>query len=200
MTSHIVTARLPRSALIAPSAKTALSARSPGLRARDACERTVSLAPDALAHVDAADPRTVRFLETRNAGAPVGHEVVHAKEVRAVALNQRGSLPDRRVAFADVDGELFVSKVAERGGTRKLCDACDSHRWSETHSVLACVSSDGKLRVWSYPDAAYVDRDLVGLTTRVVETNWLETVRAAARQTRARGLPRTSRGHGRLVR
>ena len=86
-----------------------------------------------------------------------------------MALNQRGSLPDRRVAFADVDGELFVSKVTERGGTRKLCDACDSHRWSETHSVLACVSSDGKLRVWSYPDAAYVDRDLVGLTTRVVD-------------------------------
>ena len=152
-----------------PSGRKTTSARSPGLRARDACERTVSLAPDALAHVDAADPRTVRFLETRNAGAPVGHEVVHAKEVRAVALNQRGSLPDRRVAFADVDGELFVSKVAERGGTRKLCDACDSHRWSETHSVLACVSSDGKLRVWSYPDAAYVDRDLVGLTTRVVD-------------------------------
>jgi len=42
----------------------------------------------------------------------------------------------------------------------KICNMVDSFQWNDTNDMLAALS-DGKQVTWFYPNAIYVDRDLM---------------------------------------
>ena len=141
-----------------------------------------SLSPDTCAIVDRNDTKCVRFLDT-SAGRPVGEDVTHTLEVVSVALSQTGAAPDRRCAFVDANRDLYLATVlgsdenvsssshARAGSSSnaaaravvKLATMVDDVRWSDTTDMLAAVV-DGRLQVWYYPNAVYVDADLAPRT------------------------------------
>ena len=47
---------------------------------------------------------------------------------------------------------------------------CDSFLWNERNDIL-CAISDSRLLTWYYPNAIYVDKDLVDLVKLVKESN-----------------------------
>jgi len=42
----------------------------------------------------------------------------------------------------------------------KICNMVDSFQWNDANDMLTALS-DGKLKTWFYPNAIYVDRDLM---------------------------------------
>lgn len=51
----------------------------------------------------------------------------------------------------------------------KLASMTDSFLWNEKNDILISIS-DGRILIWYYPNAIYVDKDLMDLckTTKVV--------------------------------
>jgi len=52
-----------------------------------------------------------------------------------------------------------MSPVHKRDVT-KLSAMTDSFMWNDVYDILSCVS-DGRLITWYYPNAIYVDKDLM---------------------------------------
>eukprot|EP00351_Strombidinopsis_sp_SopsisLIS2011_P002074 CAMPEP_0116879624 /NCGR_PEP_ID=MMETSP0463-20121206/11438_1 /TAXON_ID=181622 /ORGANISM="Strombidinopsis sp, Strain SopsisLIS2011" /LENGTH=234 /DNA_ID=CAMNT_0004529159 /DNA_START=1451 /DNA_END=2155 /DNA_ORIENTATION=+ len=60
----------------------------------------------------------------------------------------------------DNNKDMFLTMV-HKPEMVKICNMVDSFLWNETNDMLACIA-DGKLNTWFYPNAVYVDKDLMG--------------------------------------
>lgn len=114
---------------------------------------------------------------------PVGPPIAHTTEIASIALSRvrcsspqpywrhHPSLPapcvqskqpsvrERRLAFIDRNRDLFVTPVhAYRPA--KLATMVDSVVWSDSGDMLAAAADD-QLLTWFYPNAAFVDPDLL---------------------------------------
>jgi intraflagellar transport protein 80 len=59
----------------------------------------------------------------------------------------------------DVNRDLYLSPVHKRDVT-KLAAMTDSFLWNDKSDILACIA-DSRLLAWYYPNAIYVDKDLM---------------------------------------
>ncbi len=46
----------------------------------------------------------------------------------------------------------------------------DSFLWNDKHDILSCIA-DGRLQTWYYPNAIYVDKDLMDLCKYTKESS-----------------------------
>ena len=144
--------------------------KSAGLDTEHLNGASASLSSDVLAVIDRSDGRTVRLFEAAN-GKPLGQPVVHHLELTAVALNQSGGLPDRRLLLLDRNRDLYLMPlVATEGPDKsaapapiKLGSMVDSAAWHDDADMLAAMV-DGRLVVWYYPEVVFTDRDLLSVT------------------------------------
>jgi hypothetical protein len=115
-----------------------------------------------------------------------------------LALDQTGSLNDRKLAFADKFQDLFIMYVRSTGQgqrsnnqrTRKICiyllfltSFCNlkvslgtnigSFRWNDKNAMLAGIA-DGKLNIWLYPNVVFVDQSLIDKTTYRIESRYIQ--------------------------
>lgn len=82
-------------------------------------------------------------------------------EILELNLNKTELGAERKIAFIDVNRDLHLSPVHKRD-VIKLAAMADSFLWNDRSDVLACVA-DGRLLTWYYPNAIYVDKDLMDL-------------------------------------
>lgn len=59
----------------------------------------------------------------------------------------------------DINRDLYLSPVHKRD-TTKLSAMTDSFLWNDRTDILASIA-DGRLLTWYYPNAIYVDKDLM---------------------------------------
>jgi len=117
----------------------------------------------------------VRLFDTAS-GKPLGDgkPFQHKNEILQIALDQEGSPNERRLAFIDKNYDLFILSVRQIGKANpveKLGSMCSGIVWNASSNMLA-AQQDGKFSVWLYPNAVYVDRDLLKLVC--VEKNLSE--------------------------
>jgi intraflagellar transport protein 80 len=74
-------------------------------------------------------------------------------------LNQVEVATERKMVFVDNNRDMFMTKV-HTPELHKICNMVDSFQWNDTNDMLAALS-DGKQVTWFYPNAIYVDRDLM---------------------------------------
>jgi intraflagellar transport protein 80 len=74
-------------------------------------------------------------------------------------INQVEMSSERKMCFIDNNRDMFLSMV-HKPEILKICNMVDSFSWNDTNDMLTCLS-DGKLKTWFYPNAIYVDRDLM---------------------------------------
>ena len=96
-------------------------------------------------------------------GKPIGEPISHVMDIVCVATNQVGSQTDRRVVFIDRNRDLYITTVLTPSIV-KLGSMVDSVAWNSDNCDMLCAVADSKLVVWYYPNAVYVDRDLVAYT------------------------------------
>lgn len=63
----------------------------------------------------------------------------------------------------DKNRDLWLVQVRVFGSARKIVKMCtmiQTVRWSDESSMLAAMG-EGKINIWYYPNAVYVDRDML---------------------------------------
>jgi intraflagellar transport protein 80 len=146
-----------------------------GLRAEYLTRDMVSLSPDTLVVVDSTDSKQIQVLDT-STGKVIG-KIVHSAEVTNVYLNQHNLGPQERLlAFSDRNRDLFISAlhtsiitIMVQSGilnvpTFKLNSHVESFIFNDETNVLVGLA-DGRLKFWYHPDVAFIDKDLLPLTT-----------------------------------
>ncbi|XP_064639074.1 intraflagellar transport protein 80 homolog isoform X2 [Lineus longissimus] len=143
------------------------SPRYQGMRTDILNYQTVSLSNDTVAILDKADEKIVHLFDA-NTGKTLGDgkPIVHKLDVLEIALDQCGPAHERRLAIIDKNRDLYLTSVKVFGTSRKsvkLSTMIMSLCWNDVTNMLAALA-DGKFIVWYYPNAVYVDKDLLPKT------------------------------------
>ncbi|XP_078693127.1 intraflagellar transport protein 80 homolog isoform X4 [Branchiostoma floridae x Branchiostoma belcheri] len=143
------------------------SPKVPGLRPDVLNVQTLAISNDAVAIRDKKDEKVVHLFDATS-GKPLGDgkPFVHKLEVMEVALDQCGPAPERRLALVDRNRDLYLAQVRATGGTRKvikLGTMVHSMSWNDETNMLAALQ-DTKLVVYYFPNAVYVDKDILPKT------------------------------------
>lgn len=129
---------------------------------------TVSLSDDTIAIRDKIDEKCIHLFETSTGKAlGDGKPFQHKLEVSEIALDNCGTATERRLAIVDKNRDLYLTQVRVYGSDRKtikLATMIQSLSWNNETNMLAALA-DGKFTVWYYPNAVYVDKDLLSKTT-----------------------------------
>lgn len=149
----------------------------------------VSISDDCLAFRDPLEPKVIRFFDSangiellRNKEVNTGDrrssatkiEFKHEQEITVVQLNTN-SCPsnERKCAFIDKNLDLYLTLVRPTSmrsyTTIKLASMCSSVAWNEQFDLLAAIEQNTKLNIFLYPQAAFLDNDLLRLSTVVKE-------------------------------
>ena len=98
-------------------------------------------------------------------------EIHHDVGVRKVALSPHGaSQQERRLVYIDLKNELFICPTSQLPGLRKRVMAqklgthVDTVAWNENSNALTAIA-DSQLVTFFYPNAPYVDKDLLRLAS-----------------------------------
>lgn len=140
-----------------------------GLRTEFLNYQSVSVSNDVIAVIDKGEGKSqaIRFLDA-NSGKQLGDPLTHTMEVIELELSHFGSYADRKCAFIDRNGDLYITSVTKRE-CFKLATMVESIKWNDQTDMLSAIS-DGKFVVWYYPSIVLIDRDLLPLI-KVVKTD-----------------------------
>ncbi|XP_063772228.1 intraflagellar transport protein 80 homolog isoform X1 [Pseudophryne corroboree] len=143
------------------------SPKVPTMRTDILNAQTVSLSNDTIAINDKTDEKLI-FLFDALSGKPLGDgkPLAHKIEVVEIALDQGGLANERKVAFIDKNRDLYISPVRKFGKELravKIGSMVHTVAWSDVSNIL-CGIQDSRFTVWYYPNAAYVDKELLPKT------------------------------------
>lgn len=139
-----------------------------GLRVEFLNARHISLSADVLALIDPTDPKIVRVFDIIS-GKPSTVTINHSTEIVEMELNQVEMSSERKMCFIDSNRDMFITMV-HKPDILKIASIVDSFQWNDGNDMLACIS-DGKLLTWFYPNAIYVDKDLMNKAMAVKDAN-----------------------------
>ncbi|XP_005092728.1 intraflagellar transport protein 80 homolog [Aplysia californica] len=148
--------------------------RYQGMKADILNQQTIALSNDTVAIRDKTDEKVVYVFDaqtgkTMGDGKPITHKV----EVMDIGLDQCGITAERRITLVDKNRDLFLTSVRIFGAERKvikLANMIQAHAWNDETNMLAAMT-DGKILVWYYPNAVYVDKDLLPRTLYEKDTS-----------------------------
>lgn len=121
-------------------------------------QRHISLSADVLAVIDPSSPKLVKIFDIMS-GKPTNVPMEHSTEILEMDLNQVEMSSERKMCFIDSNRDMFLTMV-HKPEILKICNMVDSFQWNDNNDMLTALS-DGKLKTWFYPNAIYVDRDLM---------------------------------------
>ncbi|KAI9103258.1 WD40-repeat-containing domain protein [Phlyctochytrium arcticum] len=138
------------------------SPKYPGLKAECVTPQTLSISSDILVLKDKADEKAIFIFETMT-GRPLGTgQIKHTVDVAELGLNQSSSSVDRQLVLVDKNRDMFITTVI-RPELKKLGTMVETFSWNSDNDLLVAMM-DYKLVVWYYPNAIFVDEDIVPLT------------------------------------
>ena len=144
--------------------KLAASPKYPGMRVEYLNDKLVSLTSDVAAIIDTTNNKIVRLFEI-GTGKPWPNTIEHTSDIVELAMNY--SEMDRKIAFIDSNKDLYISPIA-KPDVVKIGTMAETLKWNAYNDALACFA-DGKLVIWGYPNAAYIDKDILEHSKNIIE-------------------------------
>lgn len=83
-------------------------------------------------------------------------------------MNQLDQSLERKIAFLDVNRDLYLTTIHKAEKSVKIATICDSFQWHDKFDILVSIS-DNKLSTFFYPNVVFIDPDIVTLSTSVKE-------------------------------
>lgn len=134
-------------------------------------KKKIALSSDILAVIESTNPKMIKFYEIAT-GKPLNFTVEHTLPVIEINLNQAEQSLQRKIAFLDVNRDLYLTTVHRSEKNQKIATICDSFQWHDKFDVLVSVA-DSKLSTFFYPNVVFIDNDLLNLTTTSKEVQEL---------------------------
>lgn len=161
------------------------SPKLPGLRTEFLNEKLVTISHDTIAIRDISDEKAVYLFDVLT-GKPIGEQPFfrHSREITQIALDHSldSATNSRQLAIVDKNQDLYLlsglyaSKGAAGGksstattGAKKLASMTDSLKWNEEAQILSAII-DGKISIWYYPSASFIDPDIAEMTRATIDT------------------------------
>jgi len=129
-----------------------------GLRVEFLNQKHLSVASDVLAILDTSNPKIIRIFDVQS-GQQSKVQIEHSAEIVAMELNQVSMSSERKLCFVDSNCDMYITMV-HKPEIIKIASIVDSFQWNDGNDMLAALS-DSKLLTWFYPNAVYVDKDLM---------------------------------------
>lgn len=117
-----------------------------------------SISSDVIALLDKANPKLIRLFDIIT-GKALNSNIENSNEIISLQLNQADMVTERKLVFLDSNRDLFLTMV-HKPDVMKIATMVDSFQWNDNNDMLTCLA-DGKLITWYYPNAIYVDKDLM---------------------------------------
>jgi intraflagellar transport protein 80 len=117
-----------------------------------------SISSDVIALLDKNNPKLIRLFDVIS-GKPLNSNIENSNEIVSLQLNQTDLVTERKLCFIDSNRDMFLTMV-HKPDVIKIATMVDSFQWNDNNDMLTCIS-DGKLITWFYPNAIYVDKDLM---------------------------------------
>lgn len=130
-------------------------------------KKKIAISSDVIAVVETSNPKIVKFYEIAT-GKPQNFMVEHSLPIIEIDLNQVEQSLERKIAFLDVNRDLYLTTVHKTEKNNKITTICDSFQWHDKHDVLASIA-DSKLTTFFYPTVSFIDNSLFTLTNSVKE-------------------------------
>ena len=73
------------------------------------------------------------------------------------------------MCFIDSNRDMFLTMV-HKPEVNKISNMVDSFQWNDNNDMLTALT-DTKLKTWFYPNAMYVDKDLMSKAQSVKDAN-----------------------------
>lgn len=87
-------------------------------------------------------------------------------------MNQTEQSLERKIAFFDINKDLYLGTVHKSDKNVKIGTICDSFMWHDKFDILVSIS-DSKLQTFFYPNVVYVDISLLANTVSEKEATEL---------------------------
>ncbi|XP_064614881.1 intraflagellar transport protein 80 homolog [Liolophura sinensis] len=145
----------------------------PTLRANTLNAQTISLSNDTVAIRDKTDEKVIYLFEALTGKAVGDGKITHKLEVMEIALDQCGTSNERRLVIVDKNRDLYITSVRVFGTDRKIIKLgtmVHSLSWNDSTNMLSALT-DNKFTVWYYPNAVYVDKDILPKTLFVKDAS-----------------------------
>jgi len=117
-----------------------------------------SISSDVIALIDKNNPRLIRLFDVIS-GKALNSNIENSNDIINLQLNQTEMVTERKLCFVDSNRDMFLTMV-HKPDVIKIATMVDSFQWNDNNDMLTCLS-DGKLITWFYPNAIYVDKDLM---------------------------------------
>lgn len=118
----------------------------------------ICLSNDIIAVLSPNAPKSIRLYDIVS-GKPLNHTIEHSMDIFEIALNQSDIVRDRKICFLDSNKDLYITNVFTNKIV-KIMNMCDSFSWNDSNDML-CGIADEKFYSWIYPNAVYLDRELL---------------------------------------
>ncbi|KAJ8030563.1 Intraflagellar transport protein 80-like [Holothuria leucospilota] len=144
-----------------------------GMRSDTLSVQTLSISNDTVAIRDKTDEKLVHLFDANTGKALESKPLAHKMEIVEVHLDQCGPPAERRLAIIDKNRDLYLSTVRNFGKPAKIVKLGTmiySLAWNDQTNMLAALQ-DGRLTVWYYPNAVFVDKELLSSTISSKDTS-----------------------------
>jgi intraflagellar transport protein 80 len=121
-------------------------------------KRHISLSSDVLALIDPVSPKTVRIFDIMS-GKLEATQIEHSTDIMEMELNQIEMASERKMCFVDSNRDMFLTLV-HKPEIHKIQNMVDSFQWNDLTDMLSAIA-DSKNVTWFYPNAVFVDKDLM---------------------------------------
>ncbi|XP_018588159.2 intraflagellar transport protein 80 homolog isoform X1 [Scleropages formosus] len=143
------------------------SPKVPGMRTDILNAQAISLSNDTVAIRGKTDEKVI-FLFDALTGKPLadGKPLTHKLEVMEIALDQCGVAADRKIALIDKNRDLYLTSVrrfSREPIISKIGTMVHTMAWNDSANIL-CAIQDSQFTVWYYPNAVFVDQELLPKT------------------------------------
>ena len=134
-------------------------------------KKRISISPDIIAVIETTNNKMIKFYEIAT-GKPLNFTLEHSLPILEIHLNQTEQSLERKVAFFDINRDLYIAPVHKSDRHVKIGTICDSFMWHDKFDILVSIS-DAKLHTFFYPNVVYVDINLLENTTSEKEASEL---------------------------
>ncbi|KAI8909099.1 WD40-repeat-containing domain protein [Gorgonomyces haynaldii] len=134
----------------------------PGIRADLLTQQTITLSADMVALKDHSDEKAIYLFDIQTGNKIGDGPIKHSQDITELSLNKTNSPVGRLLLLLDKNRDLYLGKMTKTS-FKKLANMVETCQWNdENDSIYTLV--DGKSVIWYYPNAVFVDEDILPLT------------------------------------
>ncbi|TKR81001.1 hypothetical protein L596_014953 [Steinernema carpocapsae] len=133
--------------------------------------RTAGISNDAVVVRDRIDSKTIHLFETQTGKIVGSGKIVHQSEVVELRIDQCGPSMGRKIAFVDVNADLFIAIVNTFGESQrvlKIGALIHNIHFNDVNNMLIGLQ-DATILVWTYPSIVFADKQLLQRTSVTVD-------------------------------